>query len=249
MQSRNVPATGPRYWAALCLASVFGANLGDVVSHTLRLGHWRGLLPLGLVFALTLRAERRVPAPGRAWYWLAIVTLRTAATNIGDLATHDAGLSAPACCAVLAVLTAALAARGTARSGAPPAPTGANAGANAGVPDTNGWYWAAMLAAGTFGTVAGDYASDLLGGAALSSLVLCAAVALCLGLRAARLLPAMLSYWLTVAAIRTAGTAVGDWTAFRHGLDLGLPLSTALSGAALLLAVALVSPRQSARDA
>ena len=46
---------GPRYWAALSVASVFGATGGDVLSHDLGLGHWRGvpvLLLLGVVVVL-----------------------------------------------------------------------------------------------------------------------------------------------------------------------------------------------------
>lgn len=239
MQSRNVPATGPRYWAALCLASVAGANLGDLASHSLHLGHWRGLAPLALLFAIALLAERRAARGGEVCYWAAILTLRTAATNLGDLATHDFGLSFPVCCIVLAGLLAALVAR-AGRQGPRRLPGG--------VPVTDGWYWAAMLTAGTLGTVAGDYCSDTLGSTALSSALLGAAVALCLGLRVLPGFAGAAGYWLTVTAIRTAGTAVGDWAAFRHGLDLGLPVSSAVSLAAMA-AVLLLSPRRSARDA
>jgi len=35
MQTANVPAVGARYWAALSVASVFGANMGDFVSKNL----------------------------------------------------------------------------------------------------------------------------------------------------------------------------------------------------------------------
>ena len=117
MRTRHVPRTGPRYWSALSVASVFGANMGDFVSHDLHGGHWRGLGPLALLFALILGAEARslrhaqaVPESGwgEAYYWLAIVTLRTAATNLGDLATHDFHLSFPLTVAGLAMVLAAL---------------------------------------------------------------------------------------------------------------------------------------------
>src|SRR5947209_3230331 len=89
MRARSLPVIDARYWVAISVASVFGANLGDLASHDLHLGHWRGLPVLAALFALVLLGERRTRAAGQAWYWLAIVLLRTAATNLGDLATHD----------------------------------------------------------------------------------------------------------------------------------------------------------------
>lgn len=222
MQTRNVPQTGARYWVALSIASVFGANMGDFFSHTLHLGHAKGLAPLAVLFALILVAERRATRATEAYYWLAIVTLRTAATNFGDLTTHDWALPP---LAVIAALTALLAALVVPAARAPAT----------GVPATGALYWAAMLTAGTLGTVGGDYCSGDLGlGVGLGSLVLCAVLAAMLALRAVPGFATLPTYWLTVVAVRTAGTTVGDFTAFRHGLNLGLPVSTAASGGLVL---------------
>ena len=43
MQKCHVLLLGLRYWTALCLASVFGANMGDFFAHNLGLGHVAGL--------------------------------------------------------------------------------------------------------------------------------------------------------------------------------------------------------------
>jgi uncharacterized membrane-anchored protein len=90
-------------------------------------------------------------------------------------------------------------------------------------------YWICMFIAGTLGTVIGDFCSHNLGlgdaGAAmaLSPIVV---VLLAVGRRGPlRLLP---FYWLTVVAIRAAGTAVGDFVSGRN--MLGLPISTAVTG-------------------
>jgi uncharacterized membrane-anchored protein len=90
-------------------------------------------------------------------------------------------------------------------------------------------YWTCMFIAGTLGTVIGDFCShnlrlDDAGAAiALSPIVV---VLLLVGWRGAlRLLP---FYWLTVVAIRAAGTAVGDLVSGRN--MLGLPMSTAVTG-------------------
>ena len=54
MQSNHVPAIDTRYWTAIVVASMCGANSGDFVARYLGLGHARGLLPLGLAFLAIL---------------------------------------------------------------------------------------------------------------------------------------------------------------------------------------------------
>lgn len=237
MRQASVPPTTPRTWAALAAASVFGTNMGDLVSHTLHLGHLRGLPVLALAFALVLVAERRAPRAGQTWYWLAIVLLRTAATNLGDLATHDARLPPPAVTAALgALLCAVLLLRARAVPNARPDPLGRP------VPVTDPLYWAAMLTAGTLGTVAGDLLQDTAGQGA--TLAACAPLLLAAVLAHGALpRPSLPAYWATIVVARTAGTVAGDFAAGRGGLALGLPLATACSGA-LMLCVLLFWPQR-----
>ena len=54
MRSASLPVLGVRYWTAICAASVFGAALGDFISHPLHLGHWRGVPLLAVAFGLIL---------------------------------------------------------------------------------------------------------------------------------------------------------------------------------------------------
>jgi len=89
MRVSNVPAITRRYGVAILVASMCGANTGDFLSHNLHLGHTRGLLPLAALFLIILWAERRARIPTEAYYWPAIIVLRTAATNLADLCTHD----------------------------------------------------------------------------------------------------------------------------------------------------------------
>ena len=58
MQARHVPPLGTKYWTALILASIFGANTGDFLSDVLGLGHIAGLPFLAVLFALVIIAER-----------------------------------------------------------------------------------------------------------------------------------------------------------------------------------------------
>lgn len=239
MQTTNVPALGPRYWAAISLASVFGANMGDFVSHVLGLGHVRGLAPLAVLFAAILLLERRARRTTEAYYWLAIVVVRTAATNLADLGTHDLRLGDAWVLGGLALLLALIVwtARGRAAPVAGTAPV---------LPATDAFYWAAMLTAGTLGTAAGDWSAGVLGlGPSSVVTVALLGVAFALGMRPA--LQTAAGYWIAIVLVRTAGTNVGDFVVGRHGLGLGLPVGTPLTGLLLLAALLLWRPRRAAR--
>ena len=227
MRTESLPVIDARYWVAISIASVFGANMGDLVSHDLHLGHWRGLPVLAGLFALLLLGERRRGLGGEAWYWVAIVLLRTAATNLGDLATHDFRADP-----VLAMVCLLAALAGFVAAGR----RGLTGGAGGAVrPAGDGWYWAAMLTAGTLGTVAGDYVAGDLGlGSGWGTVVLGAVQVAVLAVGAPSGWRGKVAYWSGIVAVRSMGTTLGDWLAFRHGVGLGLPVSTAVTGVALV---------------
>ena len=160
MRVSNVPAITRRYWAAILVASMCGANTGDFLSHNLHLGHTRGLLPLAALFLLILWAERRARIPTEAYYWLAIIVLRTAATNLADLCTHDLNLGYGATEIGLTLLLIAFLV--TDRSRDPSIGSIAQQDRPR-LPATNGNYWLAMLTAGTLGTTSGDFTADVVG--------------------------------------------------------------------------------------
>lgn len=218
-----MPTVGPRYWSALCLASVLGADTGDVVSRLLGLGYWHGLPPLALLFALTMLAGRFGPV-SEAPYWIGIVIVRTAATNLSDLQTLAVGVPFPLVMLGFLVLLAGLVALRR-------RPVDAN-----GLPAADGLFWAAMLAVGTLGTACGDDLAFRQGfGPAFASLVMSAALAMALAWRAASRLPAVLTFWTLVAVIRTWGTNVGDMTADRYGLAAATVVSLLLFAGLLLV--------------
>jgi uncharacterized membrane-anchored protein len=113
----------------------------------------------------------------------------------------------------------------------------------------DGWYWASLLTAGTLGTAIGDgVAEDLHLGTGWGTLALGAITLVVIGLGARSRWSTKAAYWLAIVAVRAAGTTAGDWLAFRDsgglidGLRLGLPLSTALTGAVFVLTLALWRP-------
>ncbi len=171
-----------------------------------------------------------------AFYWTAILLVRAAATNLGDLATHDLRVPYAAFIAGLAVVLALVA-----------VPTG---GAKPdGRPRASLLYWLTMLTAGTLGTALGDACADQLGLG--SSLMLWAAIwAVVVGLLFRRTRPlTAVAYWSAVAVVRTLGTNAGDSLAGRHGLSLGLPAATALSTVVVIAVLLLWRHRPAAATA
>ena len=240
MKPIHLPALGPRYWTALCIASIFGANMGDFFAHNLGLGHVAGLPFLAAALAIVMVAERFDTLQHQVYYWCAIIIVRTAATNFADFAAGDLKLPRLWIMLVLAILLIAavwLSWRFAWQR---------LANKTAEVLCADLGYWVCMFLAGTLGTVIGDYSShnlklDDAGAAILLSPIV--ALLLVAG-RNGRLLLLPL-FWTTVVAIRAAGTAIGDTLAGRH--MLGLPLSTAMTGAVFI--VLLLIWKQQARTA
>jgi uncharacterized membrane-anchored protein len=242
MQPYHVPLLGLRYWTALCLASIFGANMGDFFAHNLGLGHVAGLPFLAVALALVFVLERIDRTVHEAFYWLAIVVVRTSATNLADFFSVDLRLAKPWVMAGLAVALALSVAAAWQLSWRKSV-DGTDAQSNLLRADYG--YWLAMLIAGTLGTVMGDYFShDLHLGHALASLVLSALLAPFFILGARQFVWSLPLYWMTIVMVRAAGTVVGDLLAARNAL--GLALSTAVTG--LVFIGFLVLWRGSTRD-
>jgi uncharacterized membrane-anchored protein len=226
MQHIHLPTLGARYWAALCLASIFGANMGDFFARNLGLGHVAGLPFLVFALAIVIASERFDRSVHQVYYWTAIIIVRTGATNFADFACGDMKLPRGL---VIIGLTAALIAalftswqfawrREASENKAPDSVLRADTG-----------YWISMFIAGALGTVIGDYCShDLHLGDGGASLLLVPILALVFVIARNGLLRSLPYYWLTIVTVRAAGTAVGDLVAGRT--MLGLPLGTFVTG-------------------
>ena len=241
MQIKNLPAISDRYWCAILAASMCGANTGDFLARNLHLGHARGLLPLAALFSVILWAERRAKLATEAYYWLAVIVLRTAATNLADLATHDLklgyGLVEFGLTLFLIAIPLVDLTRGRSIT------TGAEAlgrqGSN--LPATDATYWIALLTAGILGTASGDFVAGVLGlgyGSVILGTIY--GIVLLVSARIGGMTKAW--YWASIVAARTAGTTMGDLVA-RHQ---GLSLSTACTGLLLACIVVLWRDRSTA---
>ena len=174
---------------------------------------------------------------------LAIVLVRTAATNLADFFSVDLKLAKPSVMAgltVLLVLSVAAAWQLVWRNSAD------RPDARSNLLRADFGYWVAMLTAGTLGTVLGDYFShDLHFGHVGASVALSALLAPFFIAGVRQLLWPLPVYWATIVMIRAAGTAVGDVLAERN--NLGLALSTAVTG--LVFVAFLISWRSARRGA
>jgi uncharacterized membrane-anchored protein len=238
MQPKNLPPINTRYWTAILAASMCGANTGDFASRILGLGHTRGLLPLGLLFVAIVWAERRSKIATEAYYWLAIIVLRTGATNLADLGTHDLKLGYLPFMACLGGFMVLMLLIDKARGVQPVGVAGPDGRWHT-LPATDTSYWITMLAAGVLGTAAGDWvAEETPLGLAYGSLAL--VIVLIATWFVSEQFGKMTKpwYWLTIVAARTAGTTLGDLLASRRGLALGLVVSTICTS--LLLAGVVV---------
>ncbi len=220
MKAVHVPQINARYWVAIAMASVFGTNMGDLYAHDSGLGILGGLPVLAAIVAVAYWLERRDDRQHEAWYWLAIIVIRTGATNIADYlcGRRYVGLNRFALSAGLAVLIAALVWRRTmARAD------------KSGLPQTDAKYWLAMLAAGVLGTALGDALQRFMGSVTASAALTALLLAVLLYGPGLRLRPVYF-YWLAVAVARTAGTAIGDLLAGNKVLNIGLNVSTLITG-------------------
>ena len=228
MKSIHVPRIDARYWAGITLASVFGTNTGDLYAHDSGLGIVGGLPILAAIVAVAYFLERRDTTRHEAWYWLAIIVIRTGATNIADYlcGRRYVGINRVALCVGLALVIAAMIWRRESSD-------------KVDLPQTDARYWIAMLAAGVFGTAAGDAIAGALGGprgmgGVVASLLLVLLLASALLCTRRSPVQALSYYWVTVCVARTAGTAIADMLAENADLHIGLPISTLWTGLAFV---------------
>jgi uncharacterized membrane-anchored protein len=212
------------YWFAMLAASAFGTNVGDLWAEVLFPGRIVSLTALLCICVAAVWYHRRVAARAEAGYWVAIVAMRAAATNLADILTHELALSYVLASVLLGVLTV-IAGRFT-------DPDFSLSGS----PRVDGAYWTAMFIAGVFGTVAGDLIHHNIG-LYNSSIALCLLLAALILTRETSAPVSMLLFWSIVMAERCAGTAVGDALASRRAAGLGVPIASVCTAALTIISL------------
>lgn len=241
MRSLHNPLINLRYWVLISLVSIFGTNTGDLAVRLFRQGYEAlglgrsefshiGPLPvLILAYVVNFLLEKRSLARTELYFWVAIILIRTAATNIADSLFDDLGIKFYVLAGVLSALMLWAALRWQSLREQPIDPQF--------VPTTNYFYWSCMLLAGVLGTVVGDELWHSLGLAqATAGLSLAMLLLVLWGHNSFLKLTAW--YWFGVVFARIAGTAAGDWLAKsqeRGGAGFDIYQATLLSGAVFFL--------------
>jgi uncharacterized membrane-anchored protein len=212
------------YWLSMLAASAFGTNVGDLWAEIVFPGPYTSLASLLVICVAAVWFHRRAAPPTEAGYWVAIVAMRAAATNLADIVTHNLAPGYVLASVLLGALTL-LVARFThpdfSRSGSP---------------RVNGVYWIAMFIAGVFGTVAGDLIHHTIGLYSASA-ALCLSLAALILVREAQAPASMLLFWSIVMVERCAGTAVGDALASRRAVGLGVLIASICTGALTIISL------------
>lgn len=217
------------FWLAMLAASALGTNLGDFWADALSLGLWPAFASMATLCLVAIAGDLRFGRETEIFYWMAIVLLRAAATNIADFLTHEHGVDLLLVTASFGAVTiglALIAPRASDPSRSPP---------------IDPFYWGMMLLAGIFGTAGGDFVSGMMGVFGAAALLTMALLAMIWGWRAS-FGASLAAYWLVIMAERAAGTPIGDAAQGADGLGLGLPVSMACLFA-LLLAGLLIRAR------
>ncbi|WP_395067818.1 hypothetical protein [Paraburkholderia silvatlantica] len=240
MQLKVIPQPGLRYWLAMATASMCGANLGDIIPDVLNMKAAAGLSMLAMMFALLLVVERAVSGEFELFYWIAILIVRAAATNIADYAIDVARLTYTGTAVVLTLILIAAVALDRDRE---------KSAAGSFLPSADGLYWFTMLMAGSLGTVIADGLGHAFGpvqtGVPISASMATLGVLAVMAARSRLGSAGIASYWIAVVAIRWWGTNVGDICAY----FLSLPASTATTAAGLTVLLLVLRTRPARRNA
>ena len=240
MQDVHVPSLSLRSWTVFMIASVFGANLGDFVGEYLALGFTGRMLVLVAVLVVIFTAERYDRSKSQIWYWMAVVVIQAGSTKLADFSTTELGFGRAAVIAGLAVLLAATFVVARSSPSLLISTHMISRPGRAAKPMADSAHWVAMVVASTLGSVAADVFTFGLGfGAVRSSVIVATLTAAVFCLHRLPQANRLLVYWLTVAAVRATGTAIGDVLARDPRLALDLPLSTALTGALMVAVLVL----------
>ena len=231
MQLKMTPRINVRYWIAISIASMCGTNFGDFFPDVLHIETAAAMAVLAILFAALVVIDGAIRRGGEAFYWLSILVVRAAATQLADFSIGQAHLSYSLVTGVLAALLVALVILQHRAS--------RSKSATVDLPPTNGCYWFTMLTAGALGTVVGDGLGHSFGpvstGVPLSAAMATVVLAAILIARNRFALASTSNYWLAVVAVRWWGTNTGDIFAYVSSLIVSMVATGAVMALVLLL--------------
>ncbi len=224
-----MPLKNLRYWLTVLSACSIGETLGDLVSHEWGFGYvWASLLFLAL-FAGLLWVERQFEASRKTRYWLTIAVMSTLGTTLADLFTRTLHLGYTWTSIVLIILFMGI----LILKQKQPTHTFQKNGLASDLPETDRYYWAAIMVASTLGTSLGDFVSNVLHlGFARGSLWLGGLLTAMLVIEELAVAPSPARYWSALILASTIGATTGDFLTKAEGLGFGfmsvIPIQVAI---------------------
>ncbi|UYN96115.1 MAG: hypothetical protein KIT25_03985 [Enhydrobacter sp.] len=245
MQDHHVPSIGLGYWVTFAVATIFGANLSDMLTMHLALASpGRIVLLAGLLFAVLL-VERYDRSNTHLWYWAAIVILQAAASRLADLSTDSLGLRRLELIASVAVLLVATFV--TARSSASMlVETLIMSRRGEARPMSDTAYWITMFFASFLGVLGAEVGEHRIGMVPSLAAFAVGFVAL-LWLSRWPAINRLLLYWLIVLLLRAFGGVAASYLVTVAFAPAGLGSSTILTATILAGCILLWSARSRPR--
>lgn len=226
----KVPAVTLSFWIIKILATTVGETGADFLAFHAGLGVWvtdaLTVVLLALALLWQLRGNRYIP-----WiYWVTVVLLSVAGTQLTDALTDSLDVSLYASTVAFSVLLAAWFAVWFSRERTLSIRTIVTRRREL-------FYWGAILLTFALGTAAGDLATEELGlGFRLGALVFGGLIA---GIAAAYVLGvnSETNFWLAYILTRPLGASMGDWLS-QPTDDGGLGLGTVTTSATFVVVIA-----------
>lgn len=248
MDEKHVPPIGTRYWILFSIASIFGAHLGDVLPNMLPIDVWQRLLVQATLIAAVFIAEQRDRSSTELWYWIAVVLFQMTAVRLGDISTVNLGFDPLVMAGGLALLLVTTMVMARADDTHLYATMQLERPGTEGKPLADVAHWLGLIVASTLGAVAADLGSTVLGvGPVLVVTLLSIIVAALLHLQRRTRPDRLHAFWLTTVLVRSTGVAISDLMVKGPPFNLGLLLSTALSGCFMVGLLVLWPPSKSRR--
>ena len=249
----KVPEVTLVFWLVKIAATTLGETGGDAVTMSWLgetapgasgMGYLIGTGIFGALFAAAVWAQVRAPRFHPAPYWFAIIASTTVGTTLADYVTRALGLgyaggSGLLLAMVLGVLWWWKRTLGSVSVG------------SVGDPETEGFYWLAIMCSQTLGTALGDWVADTAGlGYAGAMALFGGALAVVAALYFRTRLSRTLLFWVAFILTRPLGAVVGDFLdkpVARGGLELSRYSASAVLLVFILGCIVLFPQRAAAR--
>ncbi len=235
----KVPEVTVFFWVIKILCTTVGETAADYVNDTLGFGLTNTTIAAGVLLAVLLAAQFRLPRYVPGVYWSAVVVISVFGTLLTDNLTDRYGVALTLSTPVFAVVLAGVFAAWYAKERTLSIHTIVTSRREA-------FYWLAILFTFALGTAAGDLVGEKASlGYALSIAIWGGAIALVAFAHYALKAGPVLSFWCAYILTRPLGASIGDeMSQHSHkygGLNLGTTGTSYIFLAAILVLVAYLT--------